>query len=71
MCGLPDDDADAMKRTYDFLVKYNLNANIYPMFAYPNKLLKIQAMLIYGKLMRCMDMNVRLQGQSILLQRSA
>ena len=36
MCGLPDDDADAMKRTYDFLVKYNFEwVNIYPMFAYP------------------------------------
>ena len=36
MVGLPNEDHDTMKRTYDFLVKHNFEwANIYPVFAYP------------------------------------
>jgi radical SAM superfamily enzyme YgiQ (UPF0313 family) len=36
MFGLPNDDMDFMKRTYDFLVRYNFEwVNMYPMFAYP------------------------------------
>jgi radical SAM superfamily enzyme YgiQ (UPF0313 family) len=36
MFGLPDDDADSMNQTYDFLVKYNFEwVNMYPVFAYP------------------------------------
>ena len=36
MFGLWEDDFDSMRRTYDFLVKYNFEwVNMYPVFAYP------------------------------------
>ncbi len=36
MFGLWEDNIETMKRTYDFLVKYNFEwANMYPVFAYP------------------------------------
>jgi radical SAM superfamily enzyme YgiQ (UPF0313 family) len=36
MVGLPNENYETMKRTYDFLVKHNFEwANIYPVFAYP------------------------------------
>ncbi|MBF0485975.1 MAG: radical SAM protein [Candidatus Omnitrophica bacterium] len=40
MFGLWDEDMDSVKRTFDFLVKYNFEwVNMYPVFAYPGTVL--------------------------------